>query len=495
MASERKTHRGLTVVGLILSLAMAALESTVVATAMPTVIGDLGGIQQYAWVTTAYLLTSSVLVPVCGKLSDIYGRKPVILFGIAVFLIGSIASGAARSMPQLIAFRALQGAGAGAMQPMAMTISGDIFDLNERARIQGVFGAAWGLFGIIGPMLGGLIVHYLSWRWVFYINIPFGIAAAVLVATAFHERIDRRRHELDVLGAALLSAGVVALLLATGRLGGATTLIAAIASVVLFAAFFAVERRAPEPMIPLPLFRRPVMLISNVAGAIIGGAMMGTITFVPLFVQGVLRGSPTDAGGAIAPMLIGWPVASAIGGRLIPRVGFRPLIWAGLGCTALAGLALAIGGAHETPLMLRATTLVFGVGMGLSNVALLIAVQSSVAWDQRGIATASTMFSRLLGGVVAVGVMGGVLTAELAKDPSIPADAASRLLTAEGARGLDPSIVQHLGEALTSGLTTVFWIIAAMGVVGFISALWFPRVPLDPGQGKAVAPPGEAGIG
>ncbi|KYF56571.1 disulfide bond formation protein DsbA [Sorangium cellulosum] len=474
---------------------MAALESTVVATAMPTVIGDLGGIQQYAWVTTAYLLTSSVLVPICGKLSDIYGRKPVILFGIAVFLIGSIASGAARTMPQLIAFRALQGAGAGAMQPMAMTISGDIFDLNERARIQGVFGAAWGLFGITGPMVGGLIVHYLSWRWVFYINIPFGIAAAALVATAFHERIDRRRHELDFLGAALLSAGVVALLLATGRLGGQTTVIAAIASVVSFAAFFAVERRAPEPMIPLPLFRRPVMLISNVAGAILGGAMMGTITFVPLFVQGVLRGSPTDAGSAIAPMLVGWPVASAIGGRLIPRVGFRPLIWVGLGFTALAGLALAIGGAHETPLMLRATTLVFGVGMGLSNVALLIAVQSSVAWDQRGIATASTMFSRLLGGVVAVGIMGGVLTAELAKDPSIPADAASRLLTEEGARGLDPSVVQHLGEALTSGLTTVFWIIAVMGVVGFISALWFPRVPLEPGQDKAVAPPGEAGIG
>ncbi|WP_437308944.1 MDR family MFS transporter [Sorangium sp. So ce388] len=495
MASERKTHRALTVVGLILSLAMAALESTVVATAMPTVIADLGGIHQYAWVTTAYLLTSSVLVPICGKLSDIYGRKPVMLFGIAVFLIGSIASGAARSMPQLIAFRALQGAGAGAMQPMAMTISADIFDLNERARIQGVFGAAWGLFGIIGPMVGGLVVHYLSWRWVFYINIPFGLASVALVATSFHERIEKRPHELDFLGAALLSAGVVALLLATGRLGGGTTLVAAIASVLLFAAFFAVERRAPEPMVPLPLFRRPVMFISNVAGAILGGAMMGTITFVPLFVQGVLRGTPTEAGSAIAPMLIGWPVASAIGGRLIPRVGFRPLIWIGLSFTALAGLALALGGAHDTPLMLRATTLVFGVGMGLSNVALLIAVQSSVAWEQRGIATASTMFSRLLGGVVAVGVMGGVLTAQLAKDPSIPEDAASRMLTAEGARGLDPAVVQHLGEALTSGLTTVFWIIAAMGVVGFISALWFPRVPIQPGDDKVVAPPSEAGIG
>ncbi|AUX40623.1 MFS transporter [Sorangium cellulosum] len=494
MPSERKTHRALTVVGLILALAMAALESTVVATAMPTVIGDLGGIHQYAWVTTAYLLTSSVLVPICGKLSDIYGRKPVMLFGIAVFLIGSIASGAAQSMPQLIAFRALQGAGAGAMQPMAMTISGDIFDLNERARIQGVFGAAWGLFGIIGPMVGGLIVHYFSWRWVFYINIPFGIASVALVATAFHERIDRRRHELDFLGAALLSAAVVALLLATGRLGGGTTLLASIAAVVLFAAFFAVERRAPEPMVPLPLFRRPVMLTSNVAGAILGGAMMGTITFVPLFVQGVLRGSPTEAGSAIAPMLIGWPVASAIGGRLIPRVGFRPLIWIGLGVTAAAGLALAIGGAHDTPLMLRATTLVFGVGMGLSNVALLIAVQSSVAWDQRGIATASTMFSRLLGGVLAVGVMGGVLTAELAKDESIPADAASRLLTAEGAQGLDPSIVQHLGAALTSGLTTVFWIIAAMGVVGFIVGLWFPHVPFQAADDKAVVS-GEAGVG
>ncbi|AUX20861.1 MFS transporter [Sorangium cellulosum] len=494
MPSERKTHRGLTVLGLILALAMAALESTVVATAMPTVIGDLGGIHQYAWVTTAYLLTSSVLVPICGKLSDIYGRKPVMLFGIAVFLLGSIASGAARSMPQLIAFRALQGAGAGAMQPMAMTISGDIFDLDERARIQGVFGAAWGLFGITGPMLGGLIVHYLSWRWVFYINIPFGLASAALVLTAFHERIEKRRHALDVLGAAVLSAGVVALLVATGRLGAQTTLLAAVAAAALFAAFVAVERRAPEPMIPLPLFRRPVMLTSNVAGAIIGGAMMGTITFVPLFVQGVLRGSPTDAGSAIAPMLIGWPIASAIGGRLIPRVGFRPLIWLGLGFTAAAGLALALGGAHA-PVVLRLSTLVFGVGMGLSNVALLIAVQSSVAWEQRGIATASTMFSRLLGGVVAVGIMGGVLSAELAKDASIPADAASRLLAPEGAQSLDPSIVEHLGAALMSGLTTVFWIIAAMAVVGFVVALWFPRLPVQAAGGEAVAPPSEAGFG
>ncbi|MGK4006845.1 MDR family MFS transporter [Sorangium sp. So ce1036] len=494
MPSERKTHRGLTVLGLILALAMAALESTVVATAMPTVIGDLGGIHQYAWVTTAYLLTSSVLVPICGKLSDIYGRKPVMLFGIAVFLLGSIASGAARSMPQLIAFRALQGAGAGAMQPMAMTISGDIFDLDERARIQGVFGAAWGLFGITGPMLGGLIVHYLSWRWVFYINIPFGLASAGLVLTAFHERIEKRRHALDVLGAAVLSAGVVALLVATGRLGAQTTLLAAVAAAALFAAFVAVERRAPEPMIPLPLFRRPVMLTSNVAGAIIGGAMMGTITFVPLFVQGVLRGSPTDAGSAIAPMLIGWPIASAIGGRLIPRVGFRPLIWVGLGFTAAAGLALALGGAHS-PVVLRLSTLVFGVGMGLSNVALLIAVQSSVAWEQRGIATASTMFSRLLGGVVAVGIMGGVLSAELAKDASIPADAASRLLAPEGALGLDPSVMEHLGAALMSGLTTVFWIIAAMAVVGFVVALWFPRLPVQAAGGEAVAPPSEAGFG
>lgn len=497
MRPQRTTHRVLTVIGLILAIAVSALEATVVATAMPTVIGDLGGIHQYAWVSNAYLLASSVTVPIYGKLSDIYGRKPIMLFGIVMFLLGSVASGAAQSMPQLIAFRALQGLGAGAMQPMSLTITGDIFNLEERARMQGLFGAAWGLFGLTGPMLGGVIVHYLSWRWVFYVNLPFGVAAAALILGALHERVERRRHALDFLGAGLLSAGVIALLLATGRSGGISPLFTGAAAVFLLAAFIAAERRAPEPLIPLPLFARPVLFVSSLTGAIIGGAMIATCTYVPLFVQGVLRGSPTDAGSAITPMVIGWPIASAVSGRLIPRLGFRPLIRVGLAITASAAVALAFFAEGDTLNGLRLTTLAFGVGMGLSNTALLIAVQTSVEWQQRGIVTASTTFFRTIGGALAIGVMGGVLNAALSGDQSVPADAASQLLNPEGLRALDPALAERLGHALAGGLDTVFWIIAGMSVAGFLVTLWFPHValvdhatpPAHPAAPEREAPP------
>lgn len=476
----RRTNRAFTVVGLILALAMGALEATVVSTAMPTVIGDLGGIRYYAWIAGAYLLASSVTVPIYGKLADIYGRKPILLFGIAMFLFGSAASGAAQSMGQLILFRAIQGLGAGSMQPMAITIVGDIFDLEERAKMQGLFGAAWGIFGLTGPMIGGLIVHHLSWRWVFYINLPFGVAAAAIVITQLHEQIEKKPHTLDFLGAGLLSGTVVALLLAASRLGATTTVLCVVLAVGLLGAFLAVERSAKEPLLPLPLFARPVMAVSSLTGAIIGAAMIATLTYVPLFVQGVLRGSPTAAGTAITPMVVGWPIASAIAGRLLPRVGFRPLIRVGLGATALAGIALALFGETQGLMGLRFISAAFGLGMGFANTALLLAVQTSVSWEQRGIATASTMFFRTIGGTLAVGVMGGVINARLMADPSIPEDAASRVLSREGAASIPPEIIARLGDALAGGLGTVFWIIAGMSVVAFVTSLWFPHLPTRP---------------
>ncbi len=473
----RRTNRALTVVGLILALAMGALEGTVVSTAMPTVIGDLGGIHYYAWVTGAYLLASSVTVPIYGKLADIYGRKPILLFGIAMFLFGSAASGAATSMGQLIVFRAIQGLGAGSMQPMAITVVGDIFDLEERAKMQGVFGAAWGIFGLTGPMIGGLLVHHLSWRWVFYINLPFGLAGILLIVTQLHERVEKKVHTLDFLGAGLLAGAVVALLLAASRLGAQTTLLCGAIALALLVGFLAVERTAKEPVVPLPLFARPVMAVSSLTGAVIGGAMIATLTYVPLFVQGVLHGTPTQAGTAITPMVITWPVASAVAGRLIPKLGFRPLIRSGLGCTAAAGLALALFGQTHGLGGLRVITGAFGVGMGFANTALLIAVQTSVTWEQRGIATASTMFFRTIGGTLAVGVMGGVINASLMADASIPEDAASRVLSREGAASLSPELFARLGDALSRGLGTVFWIIAGMGLVAFAASLWFPHIP------------------
>jgi MFS family permease len=256
-------------------------------------------------------------------------------------------------------------------------------------------------------------------------------------------------------------------------------------AVVLLVAFLAVERSAKEPVLPLPLFARPVMAVSSLTGAIIGGAMIATLTYVPLFVQGVLRGSPTEAGTAITPMVVGWPIASAIAGRLLPRVGFRPLIRLGLGLTATAAVGLALFGETHGLVGLRIITAAFGMGMGFANTALLLAVQTSVTWEQRGIATASTMFFRTIGGTLAVGVMGGVINARLMADPTIPEDAASRVLSREGTAALTPDILARLGDALAGGLGTVFWIIAGMGVVAFVTSLWFPHLPTRP---KELAP-------
>ncbi|MFO0593572.1 MAG: MFS transporter, partial [Polyangiaceae bacterium] len=446
-----------------------------------------------AWVTNAYLVASSVSVPLYGKLADIYGRKPVLLLGIALFLLGSGLSGAATTMPALIAFRLLQGLGAGSMQPIAMTVVGDIFDLQTRSKIQGLFGAAWGFFGLLGPLLGGFIVAHVSWRWVFYMNLPFGVASAALIMTSLHERIEKRERSIDWTGASLLAGGFGALLVAANR-PGPTVLVPALAtSIALLIAFVIVERRAKEPVLSFELFTRPVLAVSSPVGAIIGGSMLGILTYVPLYAQAMLRSTPTEAGSAIGTMMIGWPIASAVGGRLLPKLGFRPLIRVGLGMTALTGLALGVFGTHESLWALRLTTLGFGAGMGFANTALVIAVQTSVPWHERGVATASTMFFRTIGGALAVGVMGGVINAALAADPSIPDAAKSQILTREGMKQIDPAVLSRLGGALGGALTTCFWIIAGMSVTAFLVSLFFPKKIAEPPQATAdVGVPGRA---
>ena len=471
-----KTNRPLTVVSLLLSLSMAAMEMTVVSTAMPTVVGDLGGIHYYSWVFTAYLLTSTVTVPIYGKLADLYGRKPVLLAGIAIFLVGSMASGLSQGIGALIAFRALQGLGAGAMQPTTLTIVGDIYSLEERARMQGVFGAVWGVAGLVGPLLGGIIVKYLSWRWVFFINVPAGIASAVLLMGALHEEVEHRRHSLDLAGAGLLTLGLTALLFgAHGRRSSAIGLPLAAA---LLLAFVVVERRAAEPVLPLDLFRQRVMAVATAAGALVGAGMISMVTYVPLYVQGVLGGSPTEAGASITPMVIGWPIASAISGRILPRVGFRILVRVGLSISAFAAIALALFLRPDASLRVpQAASALFGIGLGIANTALLIAVQTSVEWRQRGVATASTMFARTIGGTLAVGVLGGILAAALTSDPSIPADAADRLLGPQHGAGLDAQVLGALSSSLQSGLATVFWVIAAIALAAAAISLFFPDLP------------------
>ncbi len=482
----RRTHRGLTVVALLLGMFLAAMEMTVVSTAMPTVVGELGGLQLYAWAFAAYMLTATVTVPIHGKLADLRGRKPVMLAGLALFLAGSAACGLAGSMGQLVAARALQGLGAGAIQPIALTIVGDLFDVRERSRMQGIFGAVWGIAGLAGPLLGGAIIHLASWRWVFFVNVPFGLGCAAVLALAYHERPERHAHRLDLAGAALLSAAVVAALLAAeSRRAG---LVAIPAAAALLALFVAVERRAAEPLLPLDLFQDRIMAVASVAGALLGAAMISMVTFVPLWVQSVLGGSPTQAGAAIAPMVVGWPIASALSGRLIPRTGFRAPVRLGLLVTAASGLAVALLLRPGASLRLvQALSFAYGVGMGTANTPLIIAVQSSVPWSRRGVATAMTMFSRTIGGTLAVGLLGGVLAHALQRGGASP-EVAEKLLGPARAL-LPPALVAGLSETLQGALGIVFRAVAAIAACALAVSLLFPRLHVSEagGLGRAGA--------
>ncbi len=479
----RRTNRPATVVALLLALFMGAMEMTVVSTAMPTVVAELGGALHYAWVFAAYMLASTVMVPIHGKLADLYGRKPVMLASMAIFLVGSMASGQARTMMSLIVFRAIQGIGAGGLQPIALTIVGDIFDLEERSKMQGVFGAVWGIAGLAGPLLGGLIVAALSWRWVFYVNVPFGLLSALLLSVFFVESIERKPHTLDIAGAVLLSLFVVALLLGVE---GLLPWLLVPASLALGGGFVLVELRAKEPMLPPRLFRTRILATSSALSAIMGASMIGIVTFLPLYAQGVLGTSPTEAGAAIAPMAIGWPIASAISGRLIPRVGFRPLVRVGAVILALASVALAlVVDATGSTTALRIATAAFGFGMGTANTALLISVQTSVAFEQRGVATASTMFFRSIGGTLGVGVMGVVLARTLmanrvAQGADGP-DLVARILGPDR-KSVAPAILGALAQDLQLGLARVTWICVALAAAAFAVGWLFPRVerPLSP---------------
>ncbi len=480
----------LVTVGIMLSLFLASMESTVVATAMPTIVGQLGGLEHYSWVFSAYMLASTTAVPLYGKLSDIYGRRKLYVSAMALFLIGSVWCGRANSMTELIVARSLQGIGAGGLMPLAFILIGEMFTLEQRARMQGLFSGVWGVSSIIGPLLGGFLVDQFSWRWIFYINIVPGLLASALVAFAWRDQAHTHaRPAVDYAGAALLTISVVMLLL--GLMGsGPSSWILITVAVALFILLLWVERRAADPVLPLPLFRDRLFSTATAHGILTGWALFGSVSFIPLFVQAVLGTTATQAGITITPMLLGWVTASIIGTRLMLTVGYRKLGLIGTATFTVGAFLMSTAGMKTSQVSLMFFVALMGIGMGLSIPSFLIAVQTSVERRQLGTATSTLQFSRSMGGTLGVSVMGAALSTRLA----------SNLIAAR----LDPGLVQQLLDplpgspvviaegaraAIADAIHLVFVIAFVAAALAMVTVFFTPRKELTEQYPERGAPP------
>ena len=444
-----RSERGPVLFAVMLCTGLVALDSTIIATAVPSVVADLGGFAQFPWLFSIYLLTQAVTIPLYGKYADLVGRKPVMFFGIAVFLLGSVLCGIAWSMPTLIIARAVQGIGAGAIQPMCMTMIGDLYTVEERARVQGYVASVWAISSVVGPTLGGVFSEYLSWRWIFFVNLPLGAVAAYMFARNFSEQVVRRSHRIDYTGTVLLTTGCSLVIFGLLQ-GGVSWAWGSPTSVGLFAvgaaallAFFFVERTAAEPVLPLWVFRHRILTAGNLIAVVVGVLLMGLSSYVPTYVQGVLGTGALVAGLALAALTLGWPLSATLSGRLYMRIGFRNTALIGCLFIALGSVMCAALGAGSSVLWVAFTCFVFGVGMGLVSSPTLVAVQSLVGWDRRGVVTGTNVFCRSLGSAIGVAVLGAIANATLSERFANPpaaiagelprsVDAASLVLTSSG---------------------------------------------------------------
>ena len=470
--------------GIMLSLFLASMESTVVATAMPTIVGQLGGLEHYSWVFSAFMLASTTAVPLYGKLSDIYGRRKLYVSAMALFLIGSVWCGLANSMTSLIFARALQGIGAGGIMPLAFILIGEMFTLEQRAKMQGLFSGVWGVSSIVGPLLGGFLVDQLSWHWIFYINVVPGLLAAALVAFAWrdHHAHGQERPAIDYAGAALLTVSVVMLLLGLMSSGTSSWILIS-GAVVLFIALLWVERRAADPVLPLPLFRDRLFSTATAHGILTGWALFGSVSFIPLFVQAVLGTSATQAGITLTPLLLGWVTASIIGTRLMLNIGYRRLGLIGTASFTVGAFLMSQAGMNTSQVSLMAFCTLMGIGMGLSVPSYLIAVQTSVNRRQLGTATSTLQFSRSIGGTLGVSVMGAALSARLASnlaEASLNPELVQQLLNP--LPGSAVVIAEGARAAMADGIHLVFVIAFAAAALAMVTVFFTPRKELTEQQ-------------
>ncbi len=479
--------------GLLLAMLLAALDSTIVATALPTIVGEMGGITHLSWVVTAYLLAQTIVTPLYGKLGDLYGRKKIVQVAIAIFLVGSVLCGLSQSLGQLILFRAIQGLGGGGLMVTSQAVIGDIVPPRDRGRYQGIFGAVFGLSSIAGPLIGGYFTTHLSWRWIFYINVPLGILAVVVVAATLPGATRRVSHAMDYAGAGLLAVLLSGIIIVTD-LGGirypwTSPIILGLVLVTLVSLvlFLYVERRAKEPVLPLRLFANRTFTIATLTGLIVGFALFGSVTYLPLFLQVVKGDSPTASGLRMIPMMGGMLVSSIFSGQLISRTGRYkafPIIGTGVMVTGLFLISRMRPDTSLTTAALLMMTL--GLGLGMVMQVLVLAAQNAVDQRDLGVATSGATLFRLIGGSVGTAALGSIFASRLHRvlEATLPAGAAG-VAGGSGANisprmiaALPPEVRSVYAAGFTSALDSIFLVAAVVGLIGFILAWLLPEKPL-----------------
>jgi EmrB/QacA subfamily drug resistance transporter len=481
LLQESKSGRALVIASVMSSMFMIAIEATIVSTAMPQIVAQLGGLHLYSWIFSSFLLTQTAMTVVFGKLADVYGRKPMMLVGIAIFLIGSILAGFAGSMMTMILFRLIQGVGAGAIQPVAMTIVADLYPARERGKIQGYLASVWAISAVLGPIAGGLIIRDWSWPWIFWINVPVGIVAAAGFGLFLKERAKHERRAIDILGAGLFTVAVASLLIALTEIGRSDRGLALVAGVLFCASsilFIAQERRAADPMISFALWSHRPIAAANGAGVLASMALMGLTTFLPMYVQGVLHRSPVVAGLALTMMLLGWPVGATCAARSFHRFGLRQIMVAGSLLVPAGTSVLVLLTPESSPVTAALGSLIMGLGMGLMSVSSLVLIQEIADWSQRGSATASNVFARNIGSTLGATLLGAVLNYGLSRandGKPVTSDQIRRLL--EAPPGSMPAHTA-IGAAFQQSLNLTFWAMLVISLAIVFIALRVPSVEM-----------------
>lgn len=485
----KQTNRRNVMIAVLTATFLSAIEGTIVSTAMPKIVSDLGGVESMSWVISIYLLTTVISTPIYGKSADLFGRKKVFTFGSLLFLLGSVLSGMSQTMNQLIVFRALQGLGAGALIPVTSTIIGDIFPLEQRAKMQGLLSVIWGIAGVLGPVTGGMIVDLISWHWIFYFNLPFGLIAVVILWTSLHENFEKRKRMIDYGGIVTFSLCMTFLLFALLQGGtaypwGSPFIIGLfVSSAVLFVLFIGIELRSPEPMLPLHLFKIRMISLANASGFLISAILVAVNFYVPLWIQGVYGKGATYSGLMLIPMTILWSFGSINVGRVIGKWGVRPIIL--LGMVMITGGSIGLSTLHiaSPPWLFALFAAACGLGFGSVFTSHTVSIQSSVEWQERGAAIASNSFVRILGQVIGIAIFGTYMNSKmasmLAQEGLVWSENNLNDALDSANTELPAHLLQPFREALAYGLNHVFIILAVLAVLSLLISLALPRIQQD----------------